>query len=214
MVRNSPTSRSRFVFARLRDDILYGELMPGSRLRFVELAERFSVSQTVIREALARLAEQGLATAVPQQGFRVVALSLDNLKELTDARIEMETLTLRRSIERGDVAWEATVVAAHHQLANTPALGADGQLSREFFDVHEAFHRSTVRACGNERLLTVTLALRDAATLYRWWSLPFGNDYQRDRAGELHAGSGRFDAGLIHGFAWECAGSALALPTA
>jgi len=63
----SSTTRSAFVHAQLREDVLRGVLPPGQRLRLVELAERFSVSQSVVREALTRLAEQGLAVAVPRQ---------------------------------------------------------------------------------------------------------------------------------------------------
>ncbi len=173
-------TRSAFVHAQLREDVLRGVLPPGSRLRFVELAERFSVSQSVVREALTRLAEQGLAVALPQQGFRVRPLSLTDLDELTDARIEIETLVLRHSIERGDIAWESSVVAAHHQLASTPITGPSGDLNGAWFTAHEQFHSSTLRGCGNDRLYGVAVALRDAASLYRWWSRPVGNDYHRD----------------------------------
>lgn len=174
------TTRSAFVHAQLREDVLRGVLPPGSRLRFVELAERFSVSQSVVREALTRLAEQGLAVAMPQQGFRVRPLSLTDLDELTDARVEIETLVLRRSIERGDIAWESSVVAAHHELAKTPTARPSGDLSGAWFTAHEQFHRSVLHGCGNDRLYDVAVALRDAASLYRWWSQPVGGDYHRD----------------------------------
>jgi DNA-binding GntR family transcriptional regulator len=51
------------VHATLKTEILGGVLLPGTRLRVVELAERFSVSQTVVREALTRLAEQRIVEA-------------------------------------------------------------------------------------------------------------------------------------------------------
>jgi DNA-binding GntR family transcriptional regulator len=168
------------VHAQLREDVLRGVLPPGSRLRFVELAARFSVSQSVVREALTRLAEQGLAVAQPQQGFRVRPLTLTDLDELTDARVEIETMVLRRSIERGDIAWASSVVAAHHQLANTPITRPSGDLAGAWFTAHEEFHRAALRGCANERLYGVAVALRDAASLYRWWSRPVGHDYDRE----------------------------------
>lgn len=180
-------TRAGTVHARIREEIFQGVLEPGRRLRLVELAQRFSVSQSVIREALTRLSGQGLVVAAPQQGFSVVPLSLKDLNELTEARIDVETAALRRAIERGDVTWEADVVAAHHLLAGTPGVLPGGDLNAEWFAAHERFHHSLLAGCGNDRLLGLALSLRDAATLYRRWSLPVGHDYDRDVAGEHRA---------------------------
>ncbi len=172
------------MYARIREEIFQGHLEPGQRLRLVELSQRFSVSQSVVREALTRLSEQGLVRAAPQQGFSVVTVSLEALNELTEARIEIETLVLRRSLTRGDLAWQASVVAAHHQLAGTPVQLPDGTTNSAWFAIHERFHQSLLEGCGNSHLLAAALTLRDAATLYRRWSLPVGRDFDRDVAGE------------------------------
>ncbi|MFJ9173676.1 GntR family transcriptional regulator [Streptomyces sp. NPDC102360] len=177
-------TRGGIVYARIREEIFQGVFSPGQRLRLVELAQRFSVSQSVVREALTRLSEQGLVHAAPQQGFRVVTVSLTDLNELTEARIEIETLVLRRAIERGDITWEAAVVAAHHHLAGTEGVRPDGTMNSEWFTVHERFHQTLLEACGNGRLLAAALTLRDAATLYRHWSRPVGHDVDRDVPGE------------------------------
>ncbi|MEJ8662124.1 MULTISPECIES: GntR family transcriptional regulator [Streptomyces] len=177
-------TRGGVVYALIREDIFQGVLRPGQRLRLVELAQRFSVSQSVVREALTRLSEQGLVHAAPQQGFRVVTVSLEDLNELTEARVEIETLVLRRAIERGSLRWEADVVAAHHHLAGVTAVRPDGTLNSEWFTIHERFHQRLLDACGNARLLAAALSLRDAATLYRRWSRPVGHDTQRDVAAE------------------------------
>ncbi|MGI5472983.1 GntR family transcriptional regulator [Streptomyces sp. CA-132043] len=180
-------TRGGIVYAQIREDIFQGVFQPGQRLRLVELAQHFSVSQSVVREALTRLSEQGLVHAAPQQGFRVVTVSLEDLNELTEARIELETLVLRRAIERGDLKWEATVVAAHHHLTGVSGVRPDGTMNSDWFAVHEQFHQTLLQACGNARLLAAALSLRDAATLYRRWSLPVGHDTERDVAGEHQA---------------------------
>lgn len=180
-------TRAGAVYARIREDIFQGALEPGQRLRLVELAQRFSVSQSVIREALTRLSGQGLVTATPQQGFRVVTLSAKDLDELTEARVDIECLALRRAVERGDITWEAAVVAAHHHLANTPMTLPGGEVNHDWLAVHERFHQIMLEGCGNDRLLGVALSLRDAATVYRRWSFPIGQDYDRDIAGEHRA---------------------------
>ncbi|MGW0043667.1 GntR family transcriptional regulator [Rhodococcus sp. NPDC003348] len=180
----SPTTRAGAVYEQIRADIMRGRLQPGQRLRFVELTEKYSVSQSVVREALTRLAEQGLAISLPQQGFRVVTLSLMDLDELTEARRELESLVFRRAVERGDVHWESAVVAAHHLLAATPPATPDGEANPEWDDAHERFHRALLDGCGNSRLLEVALSLRESAALYRHWSGHLGDDPGRDVAAE------------------------------
>ncbi|MFD4829796.1 GntR family transcriptional regulator [Streptomyces uncialis] len=178
------TTRAAAVHAQIREEIFQGVLSPGQRLRLVELSQRFEVSQSVVREALTRLSEQGLVAAAPQQGFSVIALSLQHLDELTEARTRIESMVLRLSIERGDIRWESAAVAAHHHLVNTPTTLPNGFLSGEWFAVHEQFHQALLDGCGNDRLLAVAMSLRDAATIYRRWSRPVGNDYGRHVARE------------------------------
>jgi DNA-binding GntR family transcriptional regulator len=180
------STRTEQVYSALRAEILAGTLPPGTRLRLVELGERFSVSQSVVREALTRLAEQKIVDSLPQQGFRVASLTLEDLTALTEARVHIESLVLRLAVQRGDVAWEAAVVAAHHQLSRTPRLPG-GAINEQWLAVHEAFHAALLSGCGNDRLLHVAAGLRDAAALYRIWSVPLGHDYDRDLDGE-HGG--------------------------
>ncbi|WPB95762.1 GntR family transcriptional regulator [Streptomyces malaysiensis] len=176
------TTRSELVYQEVRKEILHGTFPPGSRLRFVELADRFTVSQSVVREALMRLAEQGLAVALPQQGFRVRTLNLADLNEITEARVEIEGLVVRHAIARGDLQWESSVIAAHHTLARTPTMTKAGEINEEWVDAHEAFHHVTLQGCGNERLLSIATSLREAASLYRWWSGSMASNSDRDVA--------------------------------
>ena len=78
------------------------------------------VSLNVVREALSRLAGERFVRAFQQQGFVVVELSVADLVDLTDVRGTIETTALRRSVERGDLHWEASLVAAHQELARNP----------------------------------------------------------------------------------------------
>src|SRR5947199_10860020 len=102
-------TRTEQVHEALRSELLNGVLAPGQKLKMMDLAQRFGVSQSVIREALTRLAENGLITATPQLGFRVRELSVEDITALTETRVEVESFALRLAIERGDLAWEAGV---------------------------------------------------------------------------------------------------------
>lgn len=184
-----PSTRSGRLFATLRNDILGGKLKPGSRLPFAELSVTYNSSIGTLREALQRLAELGLAETIAQQGFRVVAVSAEDLQDLTDARLEIEVAALRHSIRDGDVAWEARAVAAHHVLERAPVLEANAsdRFSEEWATAHSAFHQALLSGCSNRRLLSSAASLRDSAELYRRWSIPFGRDKTRDSHGEHRA---------------------------
>src|SRR6266568_3720686 len=142
-----PATRTEQVYEVIRSELLNGVLHPGQKLKMVELTERFGVSQSVIREALTRLTEQGLLVATPQRGFRVRDLA----------------------VERGDLEWETGILAAHHRLERTPVTRDDGTVSEDWSVQHRDFHVALLTGCGNRRLETVANSLRDSAELYRRW---------------------------------------------
>ena len=172
------------VYAQLRDDILAGRYAPCAKLKFASLTERYGASVSVIREALTRLSEQGLVEAEPRIGFRVREVSVADLQALTEARSDIEALALRQSIERGDVNWEARLVAAHHRLAQAslPRPGDSGEVADGWQTAHADFHAALLDGSGNPWLLGIAGTLRDAAEFYRRLSL--AQEPDRDVAGE------------------------------
>jgi DNA-binding GntR family transcriptional regulator len=184
-VTTVPTKAER-VYGQLRADILAGRHVPGQRLRYNELCDRYGTSMGVLREGMLRLAEQGLVRGEPQQGFQVVELSFGDLQDLTDARAELETLALRRALADGDLEWESRLIAAHHRLTRTPQLDLEDpeRLSDRWVAAHAEFHRALLDGCANYRLKEIAGSLRDAAELYRRWSVPLGHARDRDVAAE------------------------------
>jgi DNA-binding GntR family transcriptional regulator len=179
-------TKAERVFGQLRADILAGRHVPGQRLRYAELCERYGTSMGVLRESLLRLAEQGLVKGEPQQGFQVAPLSAADLRDLTDARRELEALTLRHAIADGDVDWESRIIAAHHRLSRAPQLdpGDPERLSDIWAAAHAEFHNTLLGGCANQRLKTIAASLRASAELYRRWSVPLGHYAGRDVAAE------------------------------
>lgn len=157
------------VHARLRDEVLTGVYPPGHPLRLQMLSSRFSTSRSVVREALMRLTGEGLVTVSPQRGFRVTTFTLEDLKDLTRARVLIETMTLRESIRHGGLDWEASVVAAHHVLDRTPKHNDDGSVNAAWGVAHDAFHRSLLAGTGSPRLEAVAGKLRDNAQMFHNW---------------------------------------------
>src|SRR5215212_12069513 len=76
----------------LEEEIVSGQIEPGSILRQESLSEQYGVSRTPIREALRRLAALGLVQFVPNRGVRVRTLSREELREAFLVRAELESL--------------------------------------------------------------------------------------------------------------------------
>jgi len=166
------------IFERIRADILGGKLLPGERLKSSDLCDQHGVSLSVVREALTRLAEQGLARAEPQAGFRVTPLSRADLIDVYCTRIEVESLTVRHAVVDGDMAWESSVVAAHHTLQRTEQfLDGEGSAPNDQWPAaHQGFHRALINGCGRPRLIEITENLWDASELYRRWATVVQHD--------------------------------------
>ena len=86
------------VTQRLREAIASGVLKPGDRLNQADLADRLGVSRMPIREALRRLEAEGLVTLQPYKGAIVSLVSADELREIYEMRVALETLAVRRAL--------------------------------------------------------------------------------------------------------------------
>ena len=85
----STKTQSDRMFDSLRDDILACRLLPGSKVRINDIAQSSDVSLGAVREALSRLGAEGLVVAESQKGYRVASLSVEDLRDLTEARVEI-----------------------------------------------------------------------------------------------------------------------------
>ncbi len=103
----------------LREQILKGELAPGSKVNLDRLREQHDVSISPLREAVSRLVADGLVEFEDQRGYRVVPVSRENLAEVIMLRSELEVMALRQSIAHGDLEWESNVIRALHRLTHT-----------------------------------------------------------------------------------------------
>lgn len=163
-------SLTEFAHARLRADIIAGHFPSGAKLQIDDLKARYGLSASPLREALARLAEQGFVAAESQRGFRVSPMSREDLADITLARQVIETAALRLALARGDDAWEAAILAAYHRLERYVArlAGAPPTDLAEFGLLHKAFHAALIAACGSPRLLEEQSRLYDQAERYRY----------------------------------------------
>lgn len=174
LVKTGSETRAGDVLQRLREDILACVLLPGEKLRFEALKERYDVSFSTLREALSRLAAEQLVLAEEQRGFVVAPVSVADLEDLTNARVLLEREVLRQSMEKGDDNWEAGIMASYHRMDRLQSrLGKQYYLDSAWSGLHEDFHYSLVNACGSPVLLGIRQKLFERAHRYRRMSSQF-----------------------------------------
>jgi GntR family carbon starvation induced transcriptional regulator len=168
------------VQARIAEDILCGRLKPGIRLRLQTLCESYDVSMSPLREALSALAGRGLVWQDGQRGFRVAAATPEDLRDIVETRVHIETLALRLSIEFGGDEWEAGILAAHHRLERRQR--SDDLLIDPLWEkLHRGYHVSLISACGLSRLLEFYEALTDNFDRYRRLAVLAAGRYPRPK---------------------------------
>jgi DNA-binding GntR family transcriptional regulator len=179
-----PRNQTTVAYEALRADILVGRYPPEKKLKIQELAEELGVSPGAVREALSRLVPEELVVSRDQRGFLVAPLSVADLTDLTDLRCEIESLALRRSVELGDVNWEAGILAAEHRLRSKIVVVGGEDPNVKWRQNHAAFHTALVSACGSRRLLGLHAQLYEQSERYR--GLSFHADADRDVETEHH----------------------------
>jgi DNA-binding GntR family transcriptional regulator len=167
-------THSEGVYNKVRAEILTCRYRPGSRLKIQDLCDEMQVSNGAVREALSRLASEGLVLLEPQKGFRVMGLSRDELVDITEARVEIEASCLKLAIENPSVDWESGIVASFYRLSRIEEREPSDpkRLSDTWADAHSIFHNSLVAACRVHRLLRIRAQLYEMSERYRRISVP------------------------------------------
>lgn len=155
------------LFEQMRSDILHCRLDPGARLRFKDLRVRYTSGLSPLREALMRLVAEGLVELTDHKGFSVAPVSREEMIDIANTMLELETLAIRLAIEKGDDRWEATIIARFHELSKRGMFADDGTLDVEWEHRNVAFHESLYAACGSPSLVTLCRQLSERFSRYR-----------------------------------------------
>ncbi|MGH7040601.1 MAG: GntR family transcriptional regulator [Acetobacteraceae bacterium] len=164
-----PRTKAAAAHERLRADLLSCAVAPGARLPVEFVCDRYGVGPTPAREALNRLAAEGLVTLAEQRGFTAAEVSAAELTELTETRCLIEEAALRRSMQTRDPAWEENLLLAAHRLARTPSSAAAGTFleSPEWERQHAAFHAALIGGTGARRIAAFCGTLNEQFRRYR-----------------------------------------------
>ncbi len=165
----SEKTRAELAYKLISKDLLAGRFEPSSRLRLNELKLRYDLGLSPLREALLRLASEGLVVAEGQRGFAVAPVSAVELIDLTRTRQQIEAIALSAAIAQGNEEWEANILSAFHRLSRTPLPDSmdDFDAVMNWESRHRAFHDALVAACDSPWLLRFHSQLLDHSERYR-----------------------------------------------
>lgn len=176
--KRGATTRASQIGNRIKADIQRGVLRPGAWLRLEDLRKEFDVSWSPLRESMSALVAAGLVVSDGGRAYHVAPISKGELVEVLEMRLELEAKALRKSIERGDDAWERDLVATNHQLSKMEQERWQPDQLEEWEHWHREFHIALIRACGSPLLMQYCLNLLDISDRYRRLFLSV---YPRDR---------------------------------
>ena len=166
------------VHIHLRGEILSGALPPGTELQEVALSETLGVSRGPIREAIGRLAAEGLVTVRPRRGAVVRELSTEEFLEAYQVREALEVMAVRLAVPR---LTDADVASLETYIGEMTSCADRGD-TQGFFEANSGFHRAFFDISGNRMLVDLYRGLCSQIDRYRLRSLELRGNVQRSIA--------------------------------
>ncbi len=148
------TLRER-ILETIRDAIISGALKPGEKVAEPELAERFGISRTPIREAFRQLESEGYLTVIPRKGAVVVSFSQRDVEEFYAIKSILEGYAARKACEKLSDREIQRLEGINEKLRT---LAEDGDI-KHFFKVHNDFHELFIKAADNDKLTDLIASL-------------------------------------------------------
>lgn len=145
------------------------------------VAERYNVSQTPVREALARLASDGLVQLQPRRGAVVNSLSPKEIDEIYELRELLDPYVARK----------AAIAASNKELeeivAAADASGGPDLTPLELFERNRAFHRAIYECSGNRRMVSLFESLWESVTAVRMFEIYVSDPAELEQMADEHA---------------------------
>ncbi len=143
------------ILETIRDAIISGALKPGEKVAEPELAERFGISRTPIREAFRQLESEGYLTVIPRKGAVVVSFSERDVEEFYAIKSILEGFAARKACEKLAPREIEKLQAVNDKLR---LLAEEGDV-KHFFKVHNSFHELFIKAADNDKLTELITSL-------------------------------------------------------
>jgi DNA-binding GntR family transcriptional regulator len=166
---NKRESLGRLAYERIKGEILDERLLPRQPLIEAELAAKYGMSKTPVREALLSLAREGLVEMSSFRGGRVRDFTADDAREIYELRELLEPFALRRAVPRLTDGDRRSLRA----LLDKAQAAAEGGARRELSRLNGAFHSSLVARCRNEKVIEILAHLQNQVRVMsmRLWNV-------------------------------------------
>lgn len=164
---NGKTTRASVLTARLRAAILRGDLKPGQKVNLDRLRDEFGVSLSPLREAISRLAVDGLVKTQDQRGSTISPLTLGELQEIGRLRREVDVLALRTAMSRGGTAWAQKLRQTAVELHRVSQEEGTETFDEIWSVAHTDFHEALICGCEMPMLIAFCMNLHDLHERYR-----------------------------------------------
>ncbi len=161
----------------IRAEIITCVLAPGQQIAQPQLAEKYKVGMTPVREALQRLAQEGFVQPIPRFGYIVSPITLSDVSEIFELRSVLESAAVRLAATRGSDE-QLQNIASNSDFTYTYR---DRASYLDYLSRNVDFHRSIAEASGNRRLADAISKIHDQLTRVINLSLDLP-----DKADELH----------------------------
>jgi len=155
-------------YERLRREIVACRILPGAQLTETELMDRFGLGKASLRVALQRLSQEGFVRSQPRHGYRVVPVTVKDVEEIFDLRIQLEPFAARMAAGRVDRAQLERL----EQACRVKVSADVGNQIDFFLEANRSFHMAIAAASRNGRLVRTLSGLLDEMT--RLVALGFG----------------------------------------
>lgn len=159
------------VYLELKHKILTGEIVAQTRLMEIDLSEKMNVSRTPIREAIKRLADDGLVKIVARRGAYVANISIKDMLDVFEVREDMEGFAAELAAQRINEEEKKElrgISEAYDKALDTP------DDKEKIIELDEKFHNFIVACCGNETLSELVKYVQELSLRFRYL---YYNDY-------------------------------------
>jgi len=149
-IDKTQTLRERIVNV-LRESIIKGTLKPGERVAESELAEKYGISRTPIREAFRQLETEGFLKVIPRRGAEVASLTEGDVREFYEVKSLLESYAAKVAAER---LTERDIKRLELLNTSMERFAQNGDI-KGFFKADNDFHDVFIQKCGNDKLCNI-----------------------------------------------------------
>lgn len=148
-------SLGRAAYEAIKRDVVRCRLVPGAELTEGELATRYGFGKAPVRDALARLAQEGLVRVLPRRGYVVAPINVKDVQDIFALRLVLETEAVRLAAGRVD----GPQLRRLDEVCRAGYDPDDPESAADFLRVNTEFHVTIARASGNDRMADILAQL-------------------------------------------------------